>query len=444
MPDSTPAIGTFVHESGHLICDFPDLYDFGEDGQKSAGLGSHCLMAAGSLNNNERTPAPINLYLKDRVGWTQLTILTPDNRRIVSLPAVGNQGVIIKKPGSEAEFFVIENRGDSDRWAAHCPDKGIAIWHVDEAIPLTDEVTILDKVVEFRSNERQQMTTAQHYRVSLEQADGRYDLENANLAIPDPPPNLGDSGDLFDQSDGIFNSFTGPNSHWWDGSASNIIVEVLSPASASMSVRFGPDFGITPTDGLVSSGQAGGPFSPASKTYNFTGASTVCFISMSASWIDVRNSSGAIMDPATPLFIDPGVNTTFTVSINSNANNLPAGSHFATITIEGPGDPIQIPVRITVGSPPSPNSGTYGGFTYQWTVTQNGSDYTGTAVFTAYSGSGAPESIPHSVPAHITINPDTPSQEYRWVTCSVKGFSDFTLYSNAQWIGDVNIIGSFN
>ena len=42
----TPAdltIGTFCHENGHLLCRFPDMYDYGErdgDSLKSAGIGS--------------------------------------------------------------------------------------------------------------------------------------------------------------------------------------------------------------------------------------------------------------------------------------------------------------------------------------------------------------------------------------------------------------------
>src|SRR5690606_10029532 len=44
-------IGTFAHECGHMLCRFPDLYDYGrrdEDFAASAGLGSYCLMSAGN------------------------------------------------------------------------------------------------------------------------------------------------------------------------------------------------------------------------------------------------------------------------------------------------------------------------------------------------------------------------------------------------------------
>ncbi|HTG86715.1 MAG TPA: M6 family metalloprotease domain-containing protein, partial [Pyrinomonadaceae bacterium] len=50
-------IGTFCHENGHLLCRFPDMYDYGNrdgDGVSSAGIGSYCLMGAGNHLNNGR------------------------------------------------------------------------------------------------------------------------------------------------------------------------------------------------------------------------------------------------------------------------------------------------------------------------------------------------------------------------------------------------------
>jgi M6 family metalloprotease-like protein len=65
-------IGTFCHENGHLLCRFPDMYDYGNrdgDGVSSAGIGSYCLMGAGNHLNNGRTPAPVCAYLRDLAGW---------------------------------------------------------------------------------------------------------------------------------------------------------------------------------------------------------------------------------------------------------------------------------------------------------------------------------------------------------------------------------------
>ncbi|MEE9587700.1 MAG: hypothetical protein V3V97_06740, partial [Hyphomicrobiaceae bacterium] len=75
-------------------------------------------------------------------------------------------------PSNPKEFFLIESRIKSGR-NDYIPDEGLLIWHIDED----------------GSNENEQMTPAQHYLVSVEQADGQFHLEMGN--------NRGGSGDLF-------------------------------------------------------------------------------------------------------------------------------------------------------------------------------------------------------------------------------------------------------
>ena len=67
---------TFCHENGHMICDYPDLYDYQSD---SAGIGHYCLMCYGGNNKN---PVQIGAYLKNQSGWaTKVVALTPRGRR---------------------------------------------------------------------------------------------------------------------------------------------------------------------------------------------------------------------------------------------------------------------------------------------------------------------------------------------------------------------------
>ena len=42
---------TFCHENGHMICDFPDLYDYGDE---SSGVGDFCLMGVRRLGDEPR------------------------------------------------------------------------------------------------------------------------------------------------------------------------------------------------------------------------------------------------------------------------------------------------------------------------------------------------------------------------------------------------------
>jgi len=57
-------LGTFCHENGHMLCDYPDLYDYGDE---SSGVGAFCLMCAGN-NANEKNPVQISAYLKRMAG----------------------------------------------------------------------------------------------------------------------------------------------------------------------------------------------------------------------------------------------------------------------------------------------------------------------------------------------------------------------------------------
>ena len=206
-------IGTFCHENGHLLLGLPDLYDYGGE---SSGAGRHALMGSGNQLNGGRTPAPLNAYFKDVSGWASVTDLNSSSYLEATLPSTGNVAYRFLKPGTSSEYFIVENRGTGDPWAASVPDKGVFIWHIDETV---------------NGNNNEQMTEAQHYEVSVEQADGDFDLENKN--------NSGDSSDLFDASTGPFDDTTSPDAKWWDGANSGIYIEALDSPGATMRVQFG-------------------------------------------------------------------------------------------------------------------------------------------------------------------------------------------------------------
>ena len=55
-------IGTICHELGHMLCRFPDMYDYGKrdgDFERSQGIGRYCLMGSGNHLDNRRTPSPV-------------------------------------------------------------------------------------------------------------------------------------------------------------------------------------------------------------------------------------------------------------------------------------------------------------------------------------------------------------------------------------------------
>lgn len=221
LENNAPVIGTFCHENGHLLLDYPDLYDvIGE------GVGEHCLMGSGNYLNDGKTPCPINVHFKDLVGWATITSLNPNAYRTVDLPTTGNIGYRVMNPSAQTEFFMVENRGAGDKWAKFCDDKGIAIWHVDENVDGN--------------------LGGAHYGVALMQADGREDLENGR--------NRGDSADLFDSITSKFTDNTNPSANWWDDSRSNVEIQVLSNIGQKTTVSFG---GVPPNTIILSSPNGG-------------------------------------------------------------------------------------------------------------------------------------------------------------------------------------------
>jgi M6 family metalloprotease-like protein len=197
-------LGTFCHENGHMVCDFPDLYDYGAE---SSGVGEYSLMCSFGPDTN---PTQVDAYLKDAAGWTtKLTTLAPGMTAAV---AAGSNEFLIHRKNSN-EYFIMENRQRSGRDAA-LPDVGLAIWHVDR----------------LGSNNDEQMTPGQHYECSLEQADHRFDLEHG--------VNQGDTGDLFGgRSARSFGRATAPDSRWWDGSTSGLELAQISAAAATITVK---------------------------------------------------------------------------------------------------------------------------------------------------------------------------------------------------------------
>jgi len=146
-------LGTFCHENGHMICNYPDLYDYGN---QSSGVGVYCLMCAGA-NGDPKNPPHIGAYLKYKSGWaTSVTTLTDGMNAIAS--AGQNQFFLHKKGASE--YYIIENRDRSGRDGI-LTSAGLAIWHVDET----------------GDQNHEQMTEALHYECSLVQADGKNHLE---------------------------------------------------------------------------------------------------------------------------------------------------------------------------------------------------------------------------------------------------------------------------
>jgi M6 family metalloprotease-like protein len=211
------SIGTFCHENGHLLCRFPDMYDYGSrenDDQDSAGIGHYCLMGAGNHLDFGRSPAPVCAYLRDLAGWcdTVVDLNTPGTHEAIH----GQYNVVMKfRTSKPNEYFLVENRTriGLDRAA---PASGLAVYHCDT----------------LGSNEYQQGTANKHYQCALLQADGRRDLED-NL-------NQGDGADLFAPLAGVvLSSASRPHSREWDGRESGLVLSDFVVENGKITFRVG-------------------------------------------------------------------------------------------------------------------------------------------------------------------------------------------------------------
>lgn len=223
------SIGTLCHENGHMLCRWPDIYDYGvRDGdfEKSAGLGYYCLMSAGNHNNSGRTPSPVCAYLRYLVGWCDNVVLLDKPGEYQVAHGDYNTAYIFKSRKCHDEefcneFFLIENRSQLslDKYII---SSGLAVYHCDT----------------LGSNEWQGGTPTKHYQCGLLQADGHLDLETNR--------NMGDETDLFKETAGITISHnTLPSSNLWDGSESGLIISNISAPGQIITFQVGTS-GVSP------------------------------------------------------------------------------------------------------------------------------------------------------------------------------------------------------
>lgn len=194
---NTLSLFGILHEQGHMLFEWPDLYNI----HGSSGTGRYDIMSS----NTYWIGVP-NAFYTIEEGWVNPIDVTGSTT--VVLDENGAQAVRYINTNNPEELFVIEARNNAHKTTARIPsaDRGLYIWHVDGSD------------VGWNGNYDVDLSAGEHYYISLEQADGRYDLEHG--------ANAADEGDAYGTGD-IFSENAVPDSNWWNGSSSGFQVDQI-------------------------------------------------------------------------------------------------------------------------------------------------------------------------------------------------------------------------
>ncbi len=187
------SIGTFIHETGHALCKWPDIY-FQYMGVTYRGTGIFDVMSY----NNDKNPQPPNPFLRNIIsGWGNAISLNDyaEGSRISVSPNSLDSYMFRKSPDS-TDYFMIESINNQQEGYTALPGSGLLIYHVSESglIP-----------------------------VYLEEADGNSDIKFCL--------NLGEQDDIFCAGNNdSFGPYTNPNSDDHDAEGTPLYITQINSA----------------------------------------------------------------------------------------------------------------------------------------------------------------------------------------------------------------------
>ncbi|VAX34137.1 hypothetical protein MNBD_NITROSPIRAE03-870, partial [hydrothermal vent metagenome] len=333
------------------------------------------------------TPALMSAWSKYRLGWVTPTQVTDNLSNEFVDAAATSADVYQLLPGSPAtggEYFLVENRyRASGTFDEGLPGDGLAIWHIDESSP--DNNSECSPPADCSKN---------HYKVSLVQADGNWDLEKKN--------NSGDGGDLYPGSTNN-TSFTGssaPDSDLYNGTASYVKVTSISASAPVMTATLAavpePDISVTDSSGTDNDLEV--PFGDIPNTSHT---------------VTVTNLGDAVLNIGQIPYVSeqPGLFRPFTITDNcSNRTIAPSAACTLTILFTDPSPDTGAwgkVVRIPSDDPDESEvvvsmCGTSPGESWPW-VASAGVD---TEAFERVAGSCLPEEGNHTPDRPVSVSPE--------------------------------------
>jgi len=217
--------GVFCHEFGHVL-GLPDLYDID---YSTNGIGSFCLMAAGSWGRAGdsdlpgNSPAHFSSWCKYQLGW-----LNPTGVSRSEISRLENQQIpcVVQSPfairmledpggpdwnfstGGKGEYFLIENRCRTG-FDRSLPGDGLLILHIDDS--------------------RTANSDEKHPLVGIMQADHDPGFLLANW---------GSGDDLWKEDSIGFYDGSIPSSRFYGDSASGVTIYNIGPSGSTMTASF--------------------------------------------------------------------------------------------------------------------------------------------------------------------------------------------------------------
>jgi hypothetical protein len=283
-------------------------------------------MASGN-HYYQTSPISVDAYLAYHAGWVEAINIDAASHYRGSARVDSGSAYQYLNPGNAGEYFMINNRTKVG-WesSSGLPDMGLMIMHCDEN----------------GNHNWQEMSDTNHFELSIEQADGLFQLE-------------------YDIHDGGADSFTDstlPNAHWWanattnpaSGDASGLNIHDISVVGETMTFIVGSgavvgsaEVGVDRSSLTARAFQGASPSSTKVSVWN-KGGGTLSYTNFTSTpWISLSPSSGTASTECDVL------------TISYSTAGLGSGVHYGQVKVENladAGDVRTVDVELTIEESP--------------------------------------------------------------------------------------------
>lgn len=117
-------LATIAHELGHEVLHLDDLYE----GSIYPGVGHFSLMGYSDKGSH------LDPWSKVKLGWLTPNVVTSDGwYPLKAVERYPDAHILYHPSHGTKEYFIVENRSPEASYEANLPDKGLAIWHINES-----------------------------------------------------------------------------------------------------------------------------------------------------------------------------------------------------------------------------------------------------------------------------------------------------------------------